>query len=266
MNIIFSKVNVFTNTMFRGNPASVCILRQGSLSKDIMQKIAVENETPETIFVFIDRSNIKHRIFFFSSVQEIDICGHGSIAAAHSLRENQIDQNNIICFENMNGDLINITRIGNKYCLTLKIIKAEEEKAPNVIRDNFTSLFYKSYKIPKRSWVLFYKNEEDILNLPYNPESLTHLNERSFVVTAPYEEKGYVLRYFTPKEKIKEDFATGVAQAIIAPLWRNILKKNNFEVRQLSSRGGAMAITLSNDTVNITGEAYTYINGTINTH
>ena len=43
-------VDAFTDEVFRGNPAGVCLLEE-RISDEIMQKIAFENNLPDTAFL-----------------------------------------------------------------------------------------------------------------------------------------------------------------------------------------------------------------------
>ena len=55
-------VDAFTDKVFAGNPAAVCILNQW-LSDEIMQKIAIENNLSETAFAVREKENYRLRWF-----------------------------------------------------------------------------------------------------------------------------------------------------------------------------------------------------------
>ena len=74
----------FTNEKFKGNPAGVVLDGKG-LEEDQMQLIARELGYPETVFIFKDDSKIKVR--FFTPKEEIDLCGHATIAYGTALVE-----------------------------------------------------------------------------------------------------------------------------------------------------------------------------------
>ena len=73
------QVDSFTNKLFEGNPAGVIF--SSELSKNHMQKIALENNLSETAFVSQDENGFN--IKWFSPLMEIDLCGHATLAAAH---------------------------------------------------------------------------------------------------------------------------------------------------------------------------------------
>lgn len=61
----------------------MCFLEE-FLKDEVLIKIAQENGTTGTSFI-VCRAN-QYLIRWFSSIQEIDLCWHGALAAAHVLR------------------------------------------------------------------------------------------------------------------------------------------------------------------------------------
>ena len=55
-------VDAFTDKVFQGNPAAVCIMEEW-LQDDIMQKIAIENNLSETAFAVKENKNYHLRWF-----------------------------------------------------------------------------------------------------------------------------------------------------------------------------------------------------------
>ena len=73
------QVDSFTNELFSGNPAAVCIL-ENPLSDHLMQLVAGENNLSETAFVDVTKTPFFIR--WFTPTHEIDLCGHATLAAA----------------------------------------------------------------------------------------------------------------------------------------------------------------------------------------
>ena len=73
-------IDTFTDTLFKGNQAGVCILNEW-LNEDIMQNIAAENNLAETAFV-VKRDN-EYDLRWFTPEVEIDLCGHATLASAY---------------------------------------------------------------------------------------------------------------------------------------------------------------------------------------
>ena len=79
MEIIVHRVNAFTAGDNSGNPAGV-VLNADNLSEDQMLKIATEVGFSET--AFISESEVADkRLRFFTSMKEVDLCGHATIAS-----------------------------------------------------------------------------------------------------------------------------------------------------------------------------------------
>lgn len=85
METIIYQVDAFTNEPFSGNPAGVVPDARGLTKKD-MQKIAKEMNLSETAFINkIDSNSFEVR--FFTPIQEVDLCGHATIASFYVLGE-----------------------------------------------------------------------------------------------------------------------------------------------------------------------------------
>lgn len=71
-------IDAFTETAFGGNPAGV-VFHQDPLSDEEMQAIAKEMNQSETAFIS-KINNTKYKVRFFTPVEEVDLCGHATIA------------------------------------------------------------------------------------------------------------------------------------------------------------------------------------------
>ena len=79
------KVDAFTDQIFGGNPAAVCMLGDRWLDEDLMQNIAMENNLSETAFYSIQ--NESRLIRWFTPTNEVDLCGHATLATAFVIFE-----------------------------------------------------------------------------------------------------------------------------------------------------------------------------------
>lgn len=95
-------VAAFTGEGFRGNPAGVCLLKH-PLSAAEMQAIANELSLPETSFVWDDGD--MSAIRWFTPQREVDLCGHGTLAAAHVIFSAVNPALQDIRFRSASGDL-----------------------------------------------------------------------------------------------------------------------------------------------------------------
>lgn len=79
--------HAFTERVFKGNPAGVVLGAEDLEEKD-MKKIAKELGYPETAFIYLDQDPLKVR--FFTPKEEVDLCGHATIAYVTGLIERNI--------------------------------------------------------------------------------------------------------------------------------------------------------------------------------
>ncbi|WP_130805435.1 PhzF family phenazine biosynthesis protein [Senegalia massiliensis] len=135
MELIMYLVDAFSDKKFSGNPAGV-IPDGKELSDEKMQKIARELNLSETAFIQkIDEENYKVR--FFTPLQEVDLCGHATIATFYTL----IEKGYINALDNGKRRYYQHTRAGklyiDVYCKDGKIDKViMEQKKPEILEKN----------------------------------------------------------------------------------------------------------------------------------
>jgi PhzF family phenazine biosynthesis protein len=74
-------VDAFTPKPFGGNPAGV-VLHAERLSDEEMLHVARDLRHSETAFVLPPRKDGDYRVRFFTPAQEVDLCGHATVATA----------------------------------------------------------------------------------------------------------------------------------------------------------------------------------------
>ena len=82
----FYIVDAFTEELFGGNPAGVVMLPQGAAFPEVkaMKKVAAELRYSETAFVLPDIEDSFY-LRYFTPTEEVDLCGHATIASFHAL-------------------------------------------------------------------------------------------------------------------------------------------------------------------------------------
>lgn len=80
------QVDAFTDQPYGGNPAGVVSVAEG-LTANQMQQIAREMNVSETAFLLPGGSDCDFEVRFFTPTEEVDLCGHATIAAFYLLRE-----------------------------------------------------------------------------------------------------------------------------------------------------------------------------------
>lgn len=84
--IAYCEVSAFTDTPGHGNRAGV-VLDAGGLSEAEMQALAAFLDAPETVFV-TRMGDGAVRVRYFTPTQEIDFCGHATVALGLRLAQN----------------------------------------------------------------------------------------------------------------------------------------------------------------------------------
>nr|KJB23071.1 hypothetical protein B456_004G082000 [Gossypium raimondii] len=101
-------VDAFTDSAFKGNPAAVCLLEE-ERDKKWMQAVAAEFNISQTCYLTrIPNStspNTRFRLRWFTPVTEVKLCGHATLASAHTLFTNGLVNSNIIEFDTLSGIL-----------------------------------------------------------------------------------------------------------------------------------------------------------------
>ncbi|MFY7752092.1 MAG: PhzF family phenazine biosynthesis protein, partial [Exiguobacterium acetylicum] len=101
--------DVFTTTPGSGNPAGV-VLDADQLTESEMQRIARTNGFTETTFV-LSSDQADYRMRYFAPEREMDLCGHGTIAALTAL-DSKIRLSTICQIETKSG-ILPVMRLAN---------------------------------------------------------------------------------------------------------------------------------------------------------
>lgn len=245
-------VDAFTDKVFSGNPAGVCILDKW-ISDDLMKNIAKENNLSETAFAVKSGSN--YHLRWFTPAGEIDFCGHATLATAYVIK-NFYDTNNIINFSTMSGEISvkfndDIYEI-NFPAYSLNEIPVTEDMAEAIgIKPDSAYI--------DRDLMLVLNSESDVKNLNVNSELLKKLDGLCVAVTAKGEKYDCVSRVFAPKVNVSEDPVTGSTHCMIVPYWAEKLGKNKIIAYQASERTGILYCkTTPDNRVKISGKAVLY--------
>jgi PhzF family phenazine biosynthesis protein len=253
------QVDAFTDVLFKGNPAAVCLLNTW-LEEDIMQQIAAENNLAETAFIVKNKD--LYEIRWFTPVVEVDLCGHATMASAHVLFEHMHYPYNTIRFLSSKNGVLLVSRKKELLTLDFPVDILEPCQAPAGL---FEALGLKAAEIyqGREDLLLVYPSQVDIQNIQADFAKLRQVNCRGIIITAAGDDCDFVSRFFGPAVGINEDPVTGSAHTSLAPYWSTRLKRNNLSARQLSSRGGQLWCEVKKDRVLISGQAITYLCGEI---
>lgn len=252
------QVDAFTNEIFKGNPAGVCILpAQTSIDDNLLQNIALEMNLSETAFLIKEKN--EYNLRWFTPDVEVDFCGHATLASAHILWEIGLESiNSELIFNTRSGKLL-AKKINDKIELNFPIFEVNEVKSNNKINTSlginpiFTGSDAKRYLIE-------IENYEDLLKISPNFNQLLEIGKTVFMVTCKSENPQYDFysRFFAPSVGINEDPVTGSAHSYLVPYWAKKLKKRTLKSYQASKRGGELECELiENKRVLLRGNAIT---------
>ena len=251
------QVDAFTNNLFSGNPAAVCLL-DNWLPDEVMQSIALENNLSETAFLI--KKKDKFFLRWFTPKVEIDLCGHATLATAHILYSEMNLKSDFIEFHIKSGDVLTVNRNENLLIINFpayepKIVDHSLEELNNAFGVRPKSFLYCKYGL-----VVFNK-EEEIIKIVLNLNVIEKLPYDGIIITAPGENVDFVSRFFAPKLGIPEDPVTGGAHCELIPYWSKRLNKKNMIAKQLSKRSGLIYCSYLGARVTMGGEVTTYMQG-----
>lgn len=254
------QVDSFTDQMFKGNPAGVCILTH-DIPDETMQSIAMEMNLSETAFV--RQEGPDYRLRWFTPTSEVTLCGHATLAAAHVLFNHVGLKALEIKFQTKSGLLLARKLTGG---ITLDFPVGNPEPAP-LPKQIFDSLGIAHIDIldtlfcrTRNKFIVHLKDPSLIPEikpdfgrmLEYQPSELIGI-----IITAKGEEHDFISRFFAPWVGVNEDPVTGSSHTVLAPYWSKILGKTKMRAYQASKRGGEMAVELKGDRVFLTGKTVT---------
>ena len=245
-------VDAFTDRIFGGNPAAVCILDQW-ISDELMLNITCENNLSETAFAV--REGDCYRLRWFTPGGEIDLCGHATLACAYVIM-NYIDPAlNRVFFQTLSGRLT-VEKKGELYAMdfpayTLKSVEITEE-----ICQALGTTPEEVYL--GRDLLCVLSDEDAVRQLKPDLNRVKELDGLLLQVTAKGTDVDCVSRTFAPKLEVPEDPVCGSGHCHIVPYWAEKLKKQELIACQASHRGGVLYCSLDQDRVILAGKAVLY--------
>ena len=259
MKIKIYQIDAFSDQIFRGNPAAVCLLDDW-LEEPKMQLIAAENNLAETAFVIQKDRN--YSIRWFTPEVEVDLCGHATLAAAHVLFNHENYKSSSIKFNTKNSGLLKVKRSGKMLELDFPADRIKKVAPSDSLIDSIGLKPIEVYK-GKTDYLLIYDSQQEIESLKPNFNLLSASNSRGVIVSARGQDVDFVSRFFAPQVGIDEDPVTGSAHTTLTPYWANKLNKTVLTAQQLSKRKGELICQWDGDRVKISGQAVTYLTGEI---
>ncbi len=253
------QVDAFTDQPFAGNPAAVCLVA-GATDDRWKQNVAAEMNLSETAFV--EPAGEGFGLRWFTPQQEVNLCGHATLATAHILWETgRLNADQPAIFETRSGRL-SATRDGTLIEIDLPARPAQPIDIPTGLVEAIdTTPSFVGSNGP--DILVELPSETAVRGLRLDAGLLRPLKSAGVIITAASttEAFDFVSRYFAPNVGIDEDPVTGAAHCCLGPYWKVRLGKAEMLAYQASERGGKLRVRVVDDRVILGGHAVTVMRG-----
>ncbi|HLU89279.1 MAG TPA: PhzF family phenazine biosynthesis protein [Cyclobacteriaceae bacterium] len=252
--IPFQIISVFTEKQrkIQGNPAA-CLLLDGPRKEEDYLRIAREFNMPATSFIWEGEKDQEYNIRWFAPDGEIDLCGHGSAAAAVYLGK-RFDTHQPIRLRYPRGEVSVVWEEDDTFSIVLDPIFIKNEvEIPEAIKSGLGIPLTAMYKTDNKHLILTDK-ESSLRDMRPDYEVLRQSDIFGYAITAPGDEVDFVSRSLVPHVLQLEDHATGSSHAILTPYWAETLNKDHMRSLQLSPRGGSFNCAILDGKVHLSGK------------
>lgn len=255
-------VDAFTDEVFRGNPAGVCVIDSQTWPEDeTLRLIAAENNLPETAFIMSAEDG--YHLRYFSPVYEVPLCGHATMGSSFVINHFLNPEAKKILCHTKSGDLV-ITTQTNGYQMDLPVRNVKSITTHPDIEKAIGCRVMESYIWERDVFAVI----ESEMYLKEMVMDFSMLNTVPNLFNCCVSAKGsgdfdFVSRLFSPNYAIPEDPVCGSAHCALTPLWAAKLHKNELKAHQVSPRGGVLRCKMDGERVLITGNATLYMDGQI---
>src|SRR5579884_3240320 len=246
-------VDAFTQTSFAGNAAAVCILDR-QRDDGWLQQVAGEMNLAATAFLLPQDEGYQLR--WFSAKVELELCGHGTLASAHTLWEYGYLTPDAQARFSTRAGLLTAERQGDWIILNFPAQPEEAIDPPPSLAASLgvTPLYVGKSRL---DYVVQVASEADVRGLRPDFTQLATLPIRGIIVTAEASEHAdydIVSRFFCPSVGIDEDPVTGSAHCVLSPFWSKRLGRAQLTGYQASARGGIVRVRFDGDRVRLSGQ------------
>ena len=251
-------VDAFTDKIFSGNQAAVCVMTSWPDEK-LMMDIARENNFSETAFIVPEEPG-KYHLRWFTPGGEIDLCGHATLASAYLMMSFYTDADTVT-FTTLSGDLT-VRNNGGLYAMDFPAYELAPVPVSEAMSEALGFLPEEAYM--GRDLLCVLKDESQVRECVPDMERVKELDGLLLHITAPgHDGTDCVSRSFAPKLGIREDPVCGSGHCHIAPYWFNRLGRTRITAYQASERGGCLYCEASGERVIISGKAALFSEGEI---
>ena len=227
-------VDAFTDRVFSGNPAAICIL-DSWLPDELMMSITRENNLSETAFA-VKNGGI-YDLRWFTPGGEIDLCGHATLACAFILLNFYEQGEKRIIFSTMSGRLT-VNRRADLYEMDFPAYDLKQVPVSSELADALGAVPSAAYL--GRDLLCVFESADTVRGLSPDLEKLKGLDGLLLHATSRADAEGYD------------------CVSHIIPYWAKELLRDSLTAYQASSRGGVLYCRLDGKRVIMAGKAALY--------
>lgn len=245
-------VDAFTDKVFAGNPAAVCVM-DAWLPDDLMMKITRENNLSETAFAVPEGEG--YRLRWFTPGGEIDLCGHATLAAAYVITRFVQPELTTVRFETLSGTLT-VVKDGDLFAMDFPAYELRPVPVTDAMEQAIGARPLEAYM--GRDLLCVMDSEETVRGKDPDQTQLLSLGGLLLHTTAQGKNYDCVSRSFAPKLNVPEDPVCGSGHCHILPYWAKQYGRDELVAYQASRRGGVVYGKLAGDRVTLSGKAALY--------
>ena len=245
-------VDAFTDRVFKGNPAAVCVLEEW-LPDELMQDITTEHNLSETAFTL--RNGNFYDLRWFTPGGEIDLCGHATLATAYALMRFVVPDSKNISFQTKSG-ILTITKNKDLYEMDMPAYQLTQVPVTDEMENAIGFRPIEAWL--GRDLVCVLENEQQVRQASPDLGKVKNMDGLLTHITAKGSDYDCVTRSFAPKMGVSEDPVCGSGHCHVIPLWSQKLNKQSLCAYQASPRSGVLYCRMSGERVYIAGKAALY--------
>ena len=245
-------VDAFTDSVFHGNQAAVCVLDKWP-SEELMMNITRENNFSETAFTV--KEGKKYHLRWFTPGGEIDLCGHATLGTAYVLFRFYEQDADKLVFTTLSGDLI-VTKNGELLEMEFPAYDLKPVEVTDAMEEALGVRPSAAYLA--RDLLCVLDDETQVRALTPDQEKLKALPGLLQHVTARGRDEDCVSRSFAPKLAVVEDPVCGSGHCHIIPYWADTFGKGELVAYQASKRGGTLYCRREGSKIFMAGKAALY--------
>ena len=242
-------VDAFTEKVFAGNPAAVCIMDAWQ-DEETMEKIAIENNLSETAFAV--KEGERYRLRWFTPGGEVELCGHATLATAYVITRFFEPDAEQVEFDTLSG-ILTVKKEEDLLVMDLPSFQLKPVEIDETILKAIGLQPQEAYMGADLVCVL--DDEEEVRSVIPDLEAIRKLEGVCLHVTARGKKYDCVTRTFAPKCNVPEDPVCGRGHCHVVPFWAKKLERDRLTAYQASKRGGVLFCECRGDRTVLKGKA-----------